>query len=545
MVVDLNGPQPTVTPTADLDQERTWSTPTVMADGRVLVSGGSAVSNQLIGVAYAATIWDPATGQWTLGASAVKPRLYHSIAMLLPDGSELNDRLLQLRQEEGDSYRTLARVRLSAPHNDQLIQRLTAIDGRVRAALQQRSSSTTEIDLTIAAIEAEAKALQAERSRATAVVEQRQGTLRAAEDATRQRLEQTPAYQQQMRAAQQADQIAVGAEQKTQQAENDRREKRQALRAGRAVPVSLEARLRHFGVRGRSVHPNDGRVDRAPLRVRQGTCRLRDAAGDSPEARPHAKRQREQVQAEAQRLAEMRQTALQSEETAAPRAEVAEAEKQVDAIDDKIEANGKKALDATGRAHPRRRCRHSRGDRSDRDRTQAPGAARAPRRSAADPHGRRRRRRSPSRTPPGRGDAAPGRHRAGEVGPGDVSPTIDRDRVDPPRLPAARLQPRHVRFRRRRADRLAAGPAVGRRHEPRRVLGPGTSIASRGRNPEVGAATSVAPAEATSEARTFERRGSENTARRPSRAGKVDGADPRSVRARGEGRAGRTVWKAS
>lgn len=38
---------------------------------------------------YAAAIWDPATGQWTLGASAVKPRLYHSIALLLPDGSVL------------------------------------------------------------------------------------------------------------------------------------------------------------------------------------------------------------------------------------------------------------------------------------------------------------------------------------------------------------------------------------------------------------------------------------------------------------------------
>jgi galactose oxidase-like protein len=53
------------------------------------VSGGSAVSNQLTGVAYAATIWNPASGQWTLGANAVKPRLYHSIAMLLPDGSVL------------------------------------------------------------------------------------------------------------------------------------------------------------------------------------------------------------------------------------------------------------------------------------------------------------------------------------------------------------------------------------------------------------------------------------------------------------------------
>ena len=89
IVVDLNGPQPTVTKTADIDQQRIWSTATVLADGKVLVTGGSTVSNQLTGVAYAAAIWNPATGQWTLGASAVKARLYHSIALLLPDGSVL------------------------------------------------------------------------------------------------------------------------------------------------------------------------------------------------------------------------------------------------------------------------------------------------------------------------------------------------------------------------------------------------------------------------------------------------------------------------
>jgi hypothetical protein len=34
---------------------------------------------------------------------------------------------LQLRNEESKAYRTLAQVRLSAPKNDQLIQRLTAL----------------------------------------------------------------------------------------------------------------------------------------------------------------------------------------------------------------------------------------------------------------------------------------------------------------------------------------------------------------------------------------------------------------------------------
>jgi hypothetical protein len=47
------------------------------------------VAIQLTGVAYAAEIWDPATGQWTLGANAAKARLYHSTALLLPEGSVL------------------------------------------------------------------------------------------------------------------------------------------------------------------------------------------------------------------------------------------------------------------------------------------------------------------------------------------------------------------------------------------------------------------------------------------------------------------------
>jgi hypothetical protein len=89
IVINLNGATPTVSATAPVDQIRIWSTATVLADGKVLVTGGSAVANQLSGVAYAATTWNPATGQWTPGARAVKPRLYHSTAMLLPSGAVL------------------------------------------------------------------------------------------------------------------------------------------------------------------------------------------------------------------------------------------------------------------------------------------------------------------------------------------------------------------------------------------------------------------------------------------------------------------------
>ncbi len=87
--IDLNGPKPVVTPGPDMSQTRYWANATVLADGRVLVNGGSAQENQLVDVAYQAEIFDPATGKWSMGAPAAKARLYHSTALLLLDGSVL------------------------------------------------------------------------------------------------------------------------------------------------------------------------------------------------------------------------------------------------------------------------------------------------------------------------------------------------------------------------------------------------------------------------------------------------------------------------
>jgi hypothetical protein len=89
IVVDYTTPTPVITQTDPIDQARYWSNGTVLADGRVLITGGSAVTFTLTGVDYQAEIWDPRTGHWTAGASASKPRIYHSGAMLLSDGTVL------------------------------------------------------------------------------------------------------------------------------------------------------------------------------------------------------------------------------------------------------------------------------------------------------------------------------------------------------------------------------------------------------------------------------------------------------------------------
>jgi Galactose oxidase-like, Early set domain/Bacterial Ig-like domain len=96
-VMDISGPTPVFTRTGGLAPDRIWSNLTVLPDGRVMVSGGSAVdsnNNPSLSVADAdntVAIWDPSTGLWTsTGANAAVPRLYHSTAILLPDATILS-----------------------------------------------------------------------------------------------------------------------------------------------------------------------------------------------------------------------------------------------------------------------------------------------------------------------------------------------------------------------------------------------------------------------------------------------------------------------
>ena len=61
---------------------------TILADGTVFVNGGTSgpgFANDTTPV-YTGQIWNPTTETWTTMASAARHRLYHSAAVLLPDG---------------------------------------------------------------------------------------------------------------------------------------------------------------------------------------------------------------------------------------------------------------------------------------------------------------------------------------------------------------------------------------------------------------------------------------------------------------------------
>jgi hypothetical protein len=87
--VDLSTNPPVVTNLSNLGKNRVWANATVLADGGVLITGGSGVDNQSTDVDYQAIYINPWSGGSRLAASAAIPRLYHSATLLLPDGSVL------------------------------------------------------------------------------------------------------------------------------------------------------------------------------------------------------------------------------------------------------------------------------------------------------------------------------------------------------------------------------------------------------------------------------------------------------------------------
>lgn len=89
MTIDITGGtnNPVVAATQPMKYQRHWPTATVLPDGKVLVTGGSRENNGNGGYVTNAEVWDPETGEWTtIDAPYEHARLYHSSALLLPDG---------------------------------------------------------------------------------------------------------------------------------------------------------------------------------------------------------------------------------------------------------------------------------------------------------------------------------------------------------------------------------------------------------------------------------------------------------------------------
>jgi hypothetical protein len=87
-VIDLNVATPSWRAVAPMSHARRQLNATVLPDGTVLATGGTSGpghDNPATPV-FAAELWNPATETWTTLSSMTVPRMYHSVALLLPDG---------------------------------------------------------------------------------------------------------------------------------------------------------------------------------------------------------------------------------------------------------------------------------------------------------------------------------------------------------------------------------------------------------------------------------------------------------------------------
>jgi Concanavalin A-like lectin/glucanases superfamily/Domain of unknown function (DUF1929)/Bacterial Ig domain len=91
-VLDATQTPPAWRQVASMANPRAFQNSTLLPDGTVLVTGGGTTldGHDISKAVYAAELWSPDTERWRTIASASIPRLYHSTALLLPDGRVLS-----------------------------------------------------------------------------------------------------------------------------------------------------------------------------------------------------------------------------------------------------------------------------------------------------------------------------------------------------------------------------------------------------------------------------------------------------------------------
>ena len=95
--IDLTKASPSWEPAGSMSAPRRHLNSTILPDGTVLITGGTRggtfVDINEADAVKTAELWNPkigSTGQWTILASASKMRVYHSVSLLLPDGTVLH-----------------------------------------------------------------------------------------------------------------------------------------------------------------------------------------------------------------------------------------------------------------------------------------------------------------------------------------------------------------------------------------------------------------------------------------------------------------------
>jgi hypothetical protein len=85
-VIDLSVSSPSWRSLSPMSGPRVDMNAVILPTGKILAMGGSGQHNVSSTATYAADLFDPVTETWSSAGANAYPRLYHSVALLLPDG---------------------------------------------------------------------------------------------------------------------------------------------------------------------------------------------------------------------------------------------------------------------------------------------------------------------------------------------------------------------------------------------------------------------------------------------------------------------------
>src|SRR5215470_4286332 len=88
-IIDLSSATPTWQPGPNMSQARVEMNAVVLPNGKVLALGGSSTDENASTSSFNADLYDPATNSFSSAGTNAFPRLYHSIALLMPDATVL------------------------------------------------------------------------------------------------------------------------------------------------------------------------------------------------------------------------------------------------------------------------------------------------------------------------------------------------------------------------------------------------------------------------------------------------------------------------
>ena len=88
-IIDTDAASPQFVAAPPMLRNRVHVNAVILPDRTVVATGGSGIAEDALTASTEAEIYDPATNTWTTGARARVPRLYHSVAVLLPDARVL------------------------------------------------------------------------------------------------------------------------------------------------------------------------------------------------------------------------------------------------------------------------------------------------------------------------------------------------------------------------------------------------------------------------------------------------------------------------